>query len=110
MSYNGGYKIVNLEGFSFTSGVGQTVKGIYENIENTNKPILVSGLEIDGVEIKDFFTLFSVSSTNFVGNSTLNFSGSTLTAYVITVTDEDLVTINNITVGESSSEDSGSET
>lgn len=104
MSYNGGYKIINLEGYSFTSNVGITVDGIFEQIESNNKPILVSGLEIDGVEVKDFFTLFNVSSSNFVGNSVLNFSGTTLTAYVITVSAVDLVTITSLTVGDNSSE------
>lgn len=63
----GGYQILNLEGIAFTSGISQTVRNAYEAIEGTRKAILVSGLEVDGVEYRDTFVDFTVKSGNFVG-------------------------------------------
>lgn len=63
----GGYQILDLSGHSFTTGTSGYVKGAYEKIEGTRKVILVSGLEVDGVEYRDAFVDFSVISSNFVG-------------------------------------------
>lgn len=63
----GGYQIIDLSGHHLATGVSEEVKGVYEQIEGTRKVILVSGLEVDGVEHRDAFVDFSVDSGNFVG-------------------------------------------
>lgn len=63
----GGYQILDLSGHSFTTGASVYVKDAYEKIEGTRKVILVSGLEVDGVEHRDAFVDFTVSAGNFVG-------------------------------------------
>lgn len=63
----GGYQILDLSGYSFTTGASVYVKGAYEKIEGTRKVILVSGLELDGTEHRDAFVDFTVSAGNFVG-------------------------------------------
>lgn len=63
----GGYQIIDLSGNSFTTGVSGYVQGAYEKIEGTRKVILVSGLEVDGIEYRDSFVDFSVNDSNFVG-------------------------------------------
>lgn len=63
----GGYQILDLSSNSFTTGASAYVKGAYEKIEGTRKVILVSGLEVDGVEYRDAFVDFTVDSGNYVG-------------------------------------------
>lgn len=64
----GGYQILDLSGNSFTRETTVYVKGAYEKIEGTRKVILVSGLEVDGVEYRDAFVNFTNESGNFVGS------------------------------------------
>lgn len=63
----GGYQILDLSGNNFTVGASQYVRGAYDKIEGTRKVILVSGLEVEGVEYRDAFVDFTVSAGNFVG-------------------------------------------
>lgn len=88
----GGYKIIDLKDndlkTSETNGI--TIDGLYEAIENSyRKPLLLSGLVIEGVEKNDVFVNPSVSG----GDYTLETYG-----YTITVTSDDNVKISNITV------------
>lgn len=80
----GGYQIIDLKGRELQIGVGSFYEGIYDLIEGTNKPIVVSGLNVEGVDIRDDFASVKIMDTNFdliVGN------------YVVTVNDRDVVTI-----------------
>lgn len=83
-----GYEILDLENKKIDDVNGVTVKGAYDFIENSVKPILVCGINNDGVECKPRFIAFDVVSTDYVGI----FSNG----YVMTVTDADLVTITAI--------------
>lgn len=79
----GGYTIINLKDTSITTGTPVTIAGTYAKIEKNNrKAILISGLDLDGAEISDFFTAFTVSSSNFVADIP---GGKTIT---ITAADE----------------------
>lgn len=81
----GGYKIIDLKGVTIASEGGTTVTGIYNDIENNyRKPLLLSGIVIEGVEKADVFITVTTSESNF-----------TFTAYnkTYTVTNADLVTI-----------------
>lgn len=54
MSRKGGYKIIDLKGLDFSSNM--VIDGIHESIEdNYGKPLLFSGIVIDGVEKDDVF-------------------------------------------------------
>lgn len=64
----GGYQILDLSAVSFRRGQSQIVKGAHELIEGTRKVILVSGLEVDGVEYRDAFVNFTIESGSFVGS------------------------------------------
>lgn len=64
----GGYQILDLSGNAFTTGSTVYVKNAYEKIEGTRKVILVSGLEVDGTELRDAFVDFTVDSGNYVGS------------------------------------------
>lgn len=84
----GGYKIIDFKDAALTTGGGAvTIEGIYEAIEASyRKPLLLSGLNIDGTERNDIFATPTVSSSNYV-----------FTAYgkTITITDADAVTVAN---------------
>lgn len=81
----GGYKIVSLNDIEIPTENGVTIPGIYNIIENNyRKPLLLSGIIIDGVEKADTFITVTTSDSNF-----------TFTAYgkTYTVTSDNLVTI-----------------
>lgn len=82
----GGYKIIDFKDTLFTTG-GATmmIDGIYDTIEASyRKPLLLSGLNIDGTECNDVYATPTVSGTNYV-----------FTAYgkTITIQDTDAVTV-----------------
>ena len=82
----GGYKIIDLKNTPFeVGGATMMIEGIYDSIEGSyRKPLLVTGLVMDGRECNDVFVTPMMESTNYV-----------LTAYGknIVITDTDAVTI-----------------
>ena len=84
----GGYKIIDFKDNPLTTGGGAiTIAGIYDSIEGSyRKPLLLSGLTIDGIERNDVYAPATVSGNNFV-----------FTAYgkTITITNADAVTVAN---------------
>lgn len=84
----GGYKIIDFKDIPLTTG-GEaiTIAGIYGSIGGSyRKPLLLSGLTIDGTERNDVYAPATVSGSNFV-----------FTAYgkTITITNTDAVTVAN---------------
>ena len=63
----GGYQILDLSGHDMRTGISTVIPHAYELIEGTRKVILVSGLELDGVEYRDTFVDFTVNSGNYEG-------------------------------------------
>ena len=61
----GGYQIINLNDHPHTSGVGVVHEGIYEKIEGTRKPILLSGITVDAVEYHDIYIFPTVNGSNY---------------------------------------------
>lgn len=90
MAIKGGYKLIDLKESKFTvGGEGVTVKGIYNSIENSyNKPLILTGINIGGIERNDIFIDFAVNSGNYVANISATEK--------ITITNADLVTITTI--------------
>lgn len=81
----GGYKIINLRDTAIDTENGTTIAGTYEGIENNyRKPLLLSGIVIEGVEKPDVFIEVTSAENSF-----------TFTAYgkTYTVTNDDLVKI-----------------
>lgn len=68
MSIKGGYKLIDLKESKLTvGGDGVTVKGIYNSIENSyNKPLILTGINIGGIERNDVFIDFAVNSGNML--------------------------------------------
>lgn len=69
MSTKGGYKIIDLLAKEIdTDGTAKiNVPNVYEAIEgNLYKPLLISGLNLDGTVRTDFFSEAEVSSDDFV--------------------------------------------
>lgn len=51
----GGYQIINLDGVDLRTDIGMQYEGLYEKIEGTRKPIIISGISIDGTEYHDAY-------------------------------------------------------
>lgn len=62
----GGYQLVDLKNENFAVGTKKTIAGVYDLIEGTRKPILISGIQIASTEYHDAFVTPVVSSSNFV--------------------------------------------
>lgn len=90
MAIKGGYKLIDLKESKLTvGGGGVTVKGVYSSIENSyNKPLILTGINIGGIERNDIFIDFSDDSGSYVGNISAKEK--------ITITNADLVTITTI--------------
>ena len=90
MAIKGGYKLIDLKDSKLTvGGNGVTVKGIYNSIESSyNKPLILTGINIGGIERNDVFINFAVNSGNYVANISATEK--------ITITNADLVTVANI--------------
>lgn len=82
----GGYQIIDLKNKQLTIGTGMVYNGVYELIEGTSKPILLSGINIAGKEYHDTFIDLTVSGSSFI---------ATVYGKKITITDNDVVTITN---------------
>ena len=63
----GGYQILDLSGRNFTVGQSQIFPGVYEMLESTRKVILVSGLEVNGLEYRDAFVDFRAEGGAYIG-------------------------------------------
>ena len=89
MYIKGGYKLIDLKDNKFTVGKGVTVKGIYNSIKNSyNKPLILTGINIGGIERNDVFIDFTVVSGSYVANISATEK--------ITITNADLVTVATI--------------
>lgn len=82
----GGYKIIDFKEAPLKTGSGTImIEGIHNTVEvSYRKPLLLSGLNIDGVEYNDVYVAPSISGSNYV-----------FTAYgkTITITDADAVSV-----------------
>ena len=90
MAIKGGYKLIDLKDNKLTAGEqGITIKGIYNSIKSShNKPLILTGINIGGVERNDIFVNFADDSGNYVANISTKES--------ITITNADLVKITAI--------------
>lgn len=89
MTIKGGYKLIDLKDSKLTVGEGVTVKGIYNSIENSyNKPLILTGINVGGVERNDVFIDFANDSGSYVANISATEK--------ITITNKDLVTVATI--------------
>lgn len=85
----GGYKIIDLKDVNLVTDTKVKVNGVYNSIENSyRKPLLISGINLNGVEKNDIFITPNISGENY-----------TFQAYGFnfTVLSEDTIEINLIT-------------
>lgn len=90
----GGYQIIDLGNRNFHHLVGITIPGIYDKIEGTRKPILLSGFKYADVEFKDMFVNFTVSGSNFVATVYPVFFDGANNYLNISVNSNDVVEVN----------------
>ena len=83
----GGYKIIDFKDTPFETGGATMIEGIYDTVEASHrKPLLLSGLNIDGIERNDVYATPTLSGSNYVFTA----HGKT-----ITITDTDAVSVVN---------------
>lgn len=83
--YNGGYQIVDLGLVDLVNEANTSVsKGVYSKFESTKKPILLSGIILDGQEMHNVFI------QPYVNNSNYEF---TMYNYDCVLTAEDVLTV-----------------
>lgn len=61
----GGYKILDLQNKNIVNGAYAIVDGVYEAIESTTKPLLLSGLRFNDVEYRDTYVTATVSGQDY---------------------------------------------
>lgn len=86
----GGYQIIDLKDHAHTSGVGAIHEGIYDKIEGTRKPILLSGIVVNATEFHDTFIFPCVNGSSYV--AVVGTNPTTNQQYVINIQDNDVVT------------------
>lgn len=94
----GGYKIIDFKDTPFeTDGAAQMIEGIYDTVEASyRKPLLLTGLNVDGKEYNDAYAIPTVSGTDYV-----------FTAYgkVFTIQDTNVIAVTNDNSGGGGGED-----
>lgn len=96
----GGYQIVDMKNTAIVTDAQSnhpTIAGMFAALENPyRKMIVLSRLTLDTVEYPDFPVVFVKSGDNMVGTLsplTAFVDGTTATAYIMTVTPADVVTV-----------------
>lgn len=79
MGRKGGYKIIDFKGENFVSGTGKTVSGLFNNIAETDKRIVMSGVSVGGKAFKDFEVNFALVSSKYTATVVLGGSSTTIT-------------------------------
>lgn len=88
MAKIGGYQVIDLKNKNLISGVGMQYSGLYDLIEGTRKPILVSGIQLDSEEYHDAFAEVSANGSQYEFD---------LYGYLFTINDNDVVEATKIT-------------
>lgn len=100
MSRNGGYAIMDLKGYAFTSGTAKNVDLSLFAITQRDKPILISGLKVGDTLYPDFYATFTSTTVSVVTSAAAekrlhsatmtiviqHDSGRNLTSMTVTVT------------------------
>lgn len=99
MSRNGGYAIMDLSMYSFTSTSLEEVRvdsSIFDITQRT-KPVLISGLTLDNILLPDFYALFT--SATAAGHTAAESQVTTRThTYNITITHNNSTNITTMAV------------
>lgn len=62
----GGYQIINFSGVEFTKDTPMQLSNIYDKIEGTDKAILLSGLNVNGIDYRDVMCTPIVIGNSYV--------------------------------------------
>ena len=89
----GGYQIIDFKNKELLDGVGMVFEGVYDLIEGTRKPILITNFNFEGKEYKNTFLDFVVDGSAFKAVQLVSADQS---YNVITVEDTDVVTVTSL--------------
>ena len=97
----GGYQIIDLKNKNITTDVGMVYEGIYDIMEGTRKPIMVTGMQVDEKEYRDAIVDFTLVGSAYIGE---------IHGKVMKVEDTDVVTFaTSVGAGECSDDGDGPE-
>lgn len=91
--YKGGYQIIDISGINFTLNNPEVVKGVYEKVSRTTKPIMISDFKVDGKHERASFV--QAYHAELGSNYELKVDNST-SRYLIKISKSDNVTIENV--------------
>ena len=60
----GGYQIIDLNDVNITTGSSVTIKGIYNILKEVKKPLLLSGITVNGTKQLDQFIIPEITTNN----------------------------------------------
>ena len=63
---NGGYVIVDLGGVNMEYDKSTKIEGIYNKIKSGTKPLLISGIVINGVKYRDRFVSPEITGNSYI--------------------------------------------
>ena len=90
--YKGGYQIIDISGVNFELPGAAKVKGVYEKVSGTTKPIMISDFTVGGKhERAAFVQAVRNAQTNDYNMTVDNSTGK----YLITITKNNMVKIDN---------------
>lgn len=99
MSMKGGYKILDFGGQNILSSAEAVkIPNVWKNAE-TDKPILISGLIVDGEKIPDTFSSPIIKNNNKVFNLSCEIDSGTMVVVQLTITPNSYVGANVTSVG-----------
>lgn len=101
----GGYKVIDFDNTLLTYDVAKEIEGIYNEIDKSEKMIIVENLKVGGIGVKSFSTLFVQDFTtgNYLGTYFGAYNTATPTSLpicIITIDKNDNVKISkkNVTL------------
>lgn len=94
----GGYQILDFSGYKFVDNQPQKVEGIADKFLSSDKPIMVSGLNISDNTLRNQFVSCLDSSTTGATQVTMRYNSADVDSYVLITIDikgtkKDTVTI-----------------
>lgn len=100
----GGYQIIDFNGVELRKNISMQFSNIYEKIEGTSKAILLSGLNVDGIDYRDVFCTPIVIGSSYV-IKVFNFRIYISDDDIVRVEDEILFLGDNISLTDSNEQE-----
>lgn len=89
----GGYQIIDISGVKFELPGSAKIKGVYEKVSGTTKPIMISDFTVGGIHERALFVQLTRNETTLEYSTVIANNGG---HYLITIRKDDTVKIENV--------------